>query len=81
LLGNLHDPNAPPRVITARGDLAEDEKSTIALFKSASAGVVHVTRSEHGRDRFTLEPARHPAIDRARESCGTSEDTSSPTCT
>jgi S1-C subfamily serine protease len=60
LLGNLHDPNAPPRVITARGDLAEDEKSTIALFKSASAGVVHVTTIEHGRDRFTLNPLDIP---------------------
>ncbi|MGZ3494793.1 MAG: S1C family serine protease, partial [Thermodesulfobacteriota bacterium] len=37
------DPHAVPRPITPRGDLAEDEKSTIALFKQASPSVVHIT--------------------------------------
>src|SRR6185503_10891600 len=35
------------------GNLAEDEKSTIALFKQASKSVVHITTSEVGRD-FTF---------------------------
>lgn len=42
-LGALHDPGAKPREITARGDLAGDEKSTIALYKEASSSVVHIT--------------------------------------
>ena len=32
-----------PRAITPRGDLAEDERSTIALFREASPSVVHIT--------------------------------------
>ncbi len=39
----LHDPDAQEREIVARGDLAEDEKSTIALFKQAAPSVVHIT--------------------------------------
>ncbi len=41
--GPLHDPGAQPREIAARGDLADDEKSTIALYKQASSSVVHIT--------------------------------------
>lgn len=44
------DPSAQPRPIAPAGDLAEDEKSTIALFKQASKSVVHITTSEVGRD-------------------------------
>jgi S1-C subfamily serine protease len=36
-------PAAAPRVVGARGDLAADEKATIALFKSASPSVVFIT--------------------------------------
>jgi S1-C subfamily serine protease len=36
-------PAAAPRVVDARGDLAADEKATIALFKSASPSVVFIT--------------------------------------
>ncbi|MFN0196955.1 MAG: S1C family serine protease, partial [Planctomycetaceae bacterium] len=41
--GPLHDPAAKPREIMARGDLADDEKSMIALYKQASSSVVHIT--------------------------------------
>ncbi len=34
---------AEPRPVAARGDLAEDEKSTIELFKHASPSVVYIT--------------------------------------
>jgi S1-C subfamily serine protease len=34
---------AEPRAVTARGDLAEDEKATIELFKRASPSVVYIT--------------------------------------
>jgi S1-C subfamily serine protease len=46
--------NAKPRPIAAAGNLAEDEKATIALFKQSSKSVVHITTSEVGRDYFTL---------------------------
>lgn len=45
---------APPREITPRGDLAEDEKSTIEIFRKASPSVVHVTSLQHRRDRLNL---------------------------
>jgi S1-C subfamily serine protease len=43
-------PDAKARPIAPAGDLAEDEKATIALFKQASKSVVHITTSEVGRD-------------------------------
>ncbi|HMA29052.1 MAG TPA: trypsin-like peptidase domain-containing protein, partial [Thermoanaerobaculia bacterium] len=36
-------PAAAPHPVAARGDLAEDEKATIALFKAASPSVVYIT--------------------------------------
>jgi S1-C subfamily serine protease len=39
----LHDPDAQPRPVAARGDLAQDEQTTIELFRNASPSVVHVT--------------------------------------
>ena len=39
----LHDPDAAPRAVTARGDLAADEQATIELFNAASMSVVHIT--------------------------------------
>src|ERR1051325_10258614 len=44
------DPGAQPRPIAPAGDLAEDEKATIALFKQASKAVVHITTREITRD-------------------------------
>ena len=41
----LLDPNAAPRTVTPRGDLAEDEKSTIELFSAVNQSVVHITTS------------------------------------
>jgi S1-C subfamily serine protease len=46
----VHDPNAQERPIVARGDLAEDEKSTVALFKQAAPSVVHITNLAVQRD-------------------------------
>jgi S1-C subfamily serine protease len=48
------DPNAAPRLVAARGDLAEDEQSTIALFKQASPAVVHITSLIEQQDRYTF---------------------------
>ena len=50
----LSDPNYEPRAVTARGDLAEDEKATITLFREVSPSVVFITTSAVARDRFSL---------------------------
>jgi S1-C subfamily serine protease len=50
--GSANDVNAVPRQVTARGDLAEDEKSTIDLFKLASPSVVYITTLAVRRDAF-----------------------------
>lgn len=39
----LHDPEAFGRAVAARGDLADDEKATVQLFRQVSPSVVHVT--------------------------------------
>lgn len=39
-----------PRAVQPRGDLAEDEKSTIAIFRTASPTVVHITSLALRRD-------------------------------
>ncbi len=46
------DPDATPRAVTPRGDLAADERSTIELFQEASPAVVHIetTRIQAVRD-------------------------------
>ncbi len=41
--GALHNPDATPRAVTPRGDLAEDEKTTIEIFQRAAPSVVHIT--------------------------------------
>jgi S1-C subfamily serine protease len=48
--GSGLNPNATPRAVTARGDLAEDEKATIDLYKNTAPSVVHVTRIAEGVD-------------------------------
>ena len=37
---SLFDPDAAARVVTPRGDLAQDERATIELFQAASPAVV-----------------------------------------
>ncbi|MDU6670158.1 MAG: S1C family serine protease, partial [Bradyrhizobium sp.] len=44
---------AKPREITARGDLAADEKSTIALFESRSGSVVFITTVQQSVNAWT----------------------------
>jgi len=40
----LFDPDAVPRAIAPRGELAGDERSTIELFRQSTPSVVHITR-------------------------------------
>ncbi|PHR98344.1 MAG: 2-alkenal reductase [Blastopirellula sp.] len=43
------NPNAQPRVVAARGSLADDEKSTIELFNRSANSVVYITTSRLAR--------------------------------
>jgi S1-C subfamily serine protease len=49
-----YDPNAEPRPVSARGDLASDEKNTIELFNTVSPSVVYITSIEIRRNIFSL---------------------------
>jgi S1-C subfamily serine protease len=42
-----------PRQITARGELAADEKATIEIFEQASPSVVFISTRQHVRDYWT----------------------------
>ncbi|MGE3406709.1 MAG: S1C family serine protease [Pirellulales bacterium] len=59
-IGPLHDPNAVPRAVLARGNLAEDEQATIELFKHASPAVVHITSLALRRDFFSMDITEIP---------------------
>ncbi len=51
---NLYDPEAEPRPVTARGNLADDEQNTIGLFEATAASVVYITSIELRRSLFSL---------------------------
>ena len=44
---------AEPRLVEARGNLAEDEQSTIELFENSRGSVVFITTRQHVRDAWT----------------------------
>jgi len=50
----LFDPNAEPRAVIARGDLATDEINTIDVFNSVSPSVVYITSISVQRNLFSL---------------------------
>ena len=52
----LLNPTAEPRAVVARGNLTEDEKANIEVFKEASPSVVYITTSDVARDFFSLNP-------------------------
>src|SRR5437867_10880795 len=52
--------NAEPRAIVPRGNLAEDEQSTIELFKQTSPSVVHITTMAVRQDRVTFDLLQIP---------------------
>jgi S1-C subfamily serine protease len=49
-----------PRTVTPRGDLAEDEKATIALFQNASPSVVFITSLAVQQELFSLNVQEIP---------------------
>jgi S1-C subfamily serine protease len=50
-----------PRLVAARGELAEEEKSTIALFKASSPSVVYITTLRQARDFRNRSAGNIPA--------------------
>lgn len=54
------DPNAAPRPVTPAGELADDEKATIELFRKCSKSVVFITAVAVRRDRFSFNPIEIP---------------------
>ena len=44
----LHDPDAAPRPVAARGDLSDAETTQIEIFRQASPAVVNITAAELG---------------------------------
>ncbi len=59
-LPDLYYRGAQPRAVTARGDLADDEKSTISLFKTVSPSVVFITTTAVQRDPLSLRALEVP---------------------
>jgi len=56
----LREPDAAPRAVEARGDLASDERATIDLFRQASPSVVYITNLALRRDFFGLNVLEIP---------------------
>ncbi|KAB2891523.1 MAG: trypsin-like serine protease [Desulfobulbaceae bacterium] len=54
------NPDAVPRSVTARGDLAADEQNTIEIFKNNSPSVVYVTSTALRRGLFSLNAVEIP---------------------
>jgi len=54
------NPDAEPRAVTARGDLAGDELNTIEIFKKNSPSVVYVTSTTLRRGMFSLNAVEIP---------------------
>ena len=57
---SLHDKDAGPRTIAPRGDLAEDERSTIELFQRVSPSVVYITNLAVQRSPFSFNATAIP---------------------
>ncbi len=56
----LLDPDAQPRTVTPRGDLAADEIATIELFERVSPSVVHIVSIDKVVNSMTLDPFEIP---------------------
>ena len=54
------DPDAAPRPVAARGDLADIEQTTIEIFRAASPSVVHITTLVTAAAPFSLDVQQIP---------------------
>jgi len=52
--GKITDEKAEPRAVVARGDLAQEEKAAVEIFKNISRSVVYISSIELRRDFFSL---------------------------
>lgn len=59
--GYLFAPRAEPRVVSPRGDLSDDEKTTIQIFQNAAPSVVFITSLEYRSDVFGTNVMEIPA--------------------
>src|SRR4030042_41904 len=57
---SLHYKGAKPLVVAARGELADDEQSTIAVFKAVSPCVVYITSMSAQIDLFSFRALEIP---------------------
>ena len=57
----VHDPDARPRLVSPRGDLATDEQNIIDLFKTVSPSVVFINSIEIRRGFFNLNVYEIPS--------------------
>ncbi|MBN2134023.1 MAG: trypsin-like peptidase domain-containing protein [Sedimentisphaerales bacterium] len=57
---SLHDKDAGPRTVAPRGDLAQDEQSTIELFERVSPSVVYITNLAVQRSPFSFNATAIP---------------------
>ena len=57
---DVYGPDAVPRAITPRGELAQDEQTTIELFRNASPSVVYITTVALRTDRYSLNMLEIP---------------------
>ncbi len=55
-----YNPDAEPKAVTARGDLAADESNTIDIFKTVSPSVVYITSIEYRRGLFSMDVYQIP---------------------
>ena len=55
-----YDPHAQSRAVTARGDLAADEKTTIEIFRNTAPSVVYITSIALRRSLFSLNAVEIP---------------------
>lgn len=51
---------AEPRAVTARGDLAADERNNIEVFQAVSPSVVHITTLQTATSLFSLDALQVP---------------------
>ncbi len=58
--GEVLDPSTQPRVVTARGDLADWEKTNIKIYKETRPSVVHITTLSVHSDEFRLNVQEVP---------------------
>jgi S1-C subfamily serine protease len=59
--GDNGTPATTPRVVTARGDLAADEKATLDIFRNASPSVVFITTIQEKIDLRQLRRVQVPS--------------------